>query len=53
MLSTEQCKKYLKGADYTIEQVERIRNSLYQAAEILIEQYIKDKKNDNQKASQF
>ncbi len=52
MLSTEQCKKYLKGGNYTDNEIEEIRNSLYQTAEILIEQYVKDKNNDNRKASQ-
>ena len=51
MLSTEQCKKYLKGADYTIEQIERIKDSLYQAAEILVAQYINDRNNDKQKTN--
>ena len=52
MLTVERCKRYLKDCNYTDEETEEIRNSLYQTAGILIEQYVKDKKNDNQKASQ-
>ena len=52
MLTVERCKKYLKGSNYADKDVEEIRNSLYQTAEILIEQYVKDKNNDNRKASQ-
>lgn len=52
LLSTEQCKKHLKGSNYTDKEIEEIRNSLYQVAEILTEQYIKDKDNGNRKASQ-
>lgn len=51
LLSTEQCKKYLKDCSYTDKEIEEIRNSLYQAAEILTEMYIKDKDNGNRKAS--
>ena len=52
MLTVERCKKYLKGSNYTDKEIEEIRNSLYQVAEILTEQYIKDKDNGNRKASQ-
>ena len=44
MLSVEECKKYLHGGNYTDEQVEHIRQSLYQLAGLFITEYIKDKK---------
>lgn len=40
MLSVEQCKKYLKDGDYTKQEIEEIRDSLYQLAEILVTEYI-------------
>lgn len=52
MLSVERCKKHLKNCNYTDKEIEEIRNSLYQAAEILVEQFIKDMDNDKRKANQ-
>ena len=48
MLSVEKCKKYLKNSDYTEQQIEEIRDNLYQLAEILVDDYIQKKgaKND-------
>lgn len=40
MLSVEQCKKYLKGYNYTDQEIEQIRDSFYQVADILIENYL-------------
>ncbi len=44
MLSVEECKKYLRNGNYTDEQVEQIRQGLYQLADLFITEYIKDKK---------
>lgn len=41
MLSVEQCKKYLPSGKYTDEKIEQMRDSLYQLAEILVEDFIK------------
>ena len=48
MLSIEECKKYLNDT-YTDEEVEEIRKSLYQAAELLIDKFIEDKNNVDRK----
>ncbi len=45
MLSVEKCKKYLNNSTYTNEEIETIRNSLYQVAELLIGRFIKDRNN--------
>jgi len=49
MLSVEQCKKFIKNSNYTDQQIEEIRDNLYQLAEILVDDYISKKgvKNDN------
>lgn len=44
MLSLEQCKKYLKK-EYTDEEVLALRDSLYQMANILIDNFHKEKEN--------
>lgn len=41
MLSVEQCKKYLPAGKYTDEEIERMRDELYQVAEILVDDFIK------------
>jgi hypothetical protein len=41
MLSVEECRKYLKEADYTQKQIEEMRDSLYQLAELLVTEYVK------------
>ena len=43
MLSVEQCKKYLPAGQYTDEEIEQMRDELYQVAEILVEDFIKQK----------
>ena len=43
MLSVEQCKKYLNSGGYTDQQIEEIRERLYQLARMLIEEYLKTK----------
>lgn len=48
MLSVDYCKKRLAGLNYTDQQIEEIRNSLYQLADILICQYTLNKKPANQ-----
>ena len=46
MLSVQECKKLLKKFDLPDEQVEEIRDSLYQVATILVNGYLtKDVKN--------
>jgi len=40
MLSVEKCKEFLKGREYTAQEVEEIRDSLYQLANILVLEYI-------------
>jgi hypothetical protein len=43
MLSVEQCKRYIPKGKYTDEQIEQIRDSLYQLTEILVDSYLKNK----------
>ena len=50
MLSIEECKKYFNDT-YTDEEVEEIRKSLYQAAELLIDKFIEDKNNVDRKSN--
>lgn len=44
MLSVQECKQYLPPGRYTDEEVEKIRTSLYQLAEILVSGFIAHKK---------
>ena len=44
MLSVEHCEKYFKDSDYEKEEIENIRESLYQFAEILVGDYIERNK---------
>lgn len=44
MLSVQECKQHLRKGDFTDEQVEQIRDSLYQLADLFITEYIKTKK---------
>jgi len=44
MLSVQECKQHLRKGDFTDEQVEQIRDSLYQLADLFIKEYIKTKK---------
>lgn len=44
MLSIQECKTYLRKGDFTDSQVEQIRDSLYQLADLFIAEYIKTKK---------
>jgi hypothetical protein len=44
MLSIQECKPYLRKGDFTDGQVEQIRDSLYQLADLFIAEYIKTKK---------
>ncbi len=50
MLSVEECKKHLNNSTYTDEEIEAIRSSLYQVAELLIGRFIKDRNDDERKA---
>lgn len=45
MLSFQSCKKLLKKDTCNNQQIEEIRDNLYQLAEILISSYISNKKN--------
>jgi len=49
MLSVNHCKKYLNNTKngYIDEEIEEIRNSLYQIAEVLVEDYLGKKINTN------
>jgi len=49
MLSVDYCKKYLnqKNKYYSNEEIEEIRNYLYQSAEILVEKYFQKKYHAN------
>jgi len=53
MLSVEQCKKYLPAGKYTDEQIEQMRDSLYQLADILVEDFRRQKAmaKDGERAS--
>lgn len=44
MLSVKECKQYLHPGNYTDEQIEHIRDSLYQLADLFITEYIGAKK---------
>jgi len=44
MLSAEKCKELLKGREYTAQEIEEIRDSLYQLATILVNNYVERKK---------
>lgn len=50
-LSIEQCRKYLKNCEYTDEQVEEIRDSLYQLANVLVDDYLNKKEKDKCRAN--
>jgi len=41
MFSIQQCKKYLKNPEYSEQQIEGIRDSLYQLADILVDNWLK------------
>jgi len=49
MLSVEKCKKFLNNNSYTDKEVEEIRNSLYQTAELLINKFANDIKDNGRK----
>jgi len=50
MLSVEKCKEFLKGREYTAQEIEEMRDSLYQLATILVDSHIKNKMgNKNEK----
>jgi len=49
MLSVEKCKEYLSDNYNTDDEIEEIRNSLYQAAELLIDKFVEDKKDNDRK----
>jgi len=44
MLSLQDCKKHLKTDEFTDEQIEQIRESLHQLAELFITEYLKTRK---------
>lgn len=49
MLSVEKCKELLKGQEYTAQEIEEIRDSLYQMASILVSKFMEEKiKNKGQ-----
>lgn len=41
MFSIQKCKGYLKNPQYSEQQIEEIRDSLYQLADILVDDYLK------------
>ncbi len=43
MLSVQECKKYIKN-EYSQEQIQEIRQGLYQLADLFIDEYLKKKK---------
>ena len=45
MLSFQKCKKLFKKNTYNNQQIEEIRYNLYQIAELLVSNYISNKKN--------
>jgi hypothetical protein len=45
MLSIQLCKEIFKKNTYTDQQMKEIDDSLYQLAELLVENYISNKKN--------
>ena len=45
MLSIQQCRKYLDNCPYTEKEIENVRDSLYQIAELLVNKYIEKKEN--------
>jgi hypothetical protein len=49
MISVEKCKKLLNDNSYTDKEIEEIRSSLYQAAELLIDKFVEDKKDNGRK----
>ncbi len=49
MLSVKKCKAILNDNSYTDKEIEEIRNSLYQAAELLIDKFVKDRKDNGRK----
>ena len=44
MLSVEHCEKYFKDSDYEKEEIENIRDFLYQFAEVLVGDYLERNK---------
>ena len=50
-LSIEECKKYLKGAGYTEQEIVEMRDELYQLATILVKNYIGQKKQKKEKCN--
>lgn len=40
MLSVKECKKCLKGSHYSEKEIEAMRNSLYQLASLLVDDYV-------------
>ena len=47
MLSVEQCKRHIKKGSIKEKELEEHRDSLYQLANILVDQYIEDRKLKN------
>jgi len=47
MLSIEQCKKKIKSNNFTDQEIEEIRDSLYQLADILVTDFINQEINEN------
>lgn len=41
MLSVDQCRQYLENASVEAEDVEKVRESLYQLANILVDEFIR------------
>jgi len=50
MLSLEDCKKYIK-TPHTDEEILQIRDSLYQLANIFLENYLKGNENEEKQNS--
>lgn len=47
MLTLEQCRIYLGKNDYSNIEVEEIRENLYQFAEIFVQDFIENQRNNN------
>ena len=45
MLSVEECKKLL-GGNYSEEEISKIRDTLYQVANILVQNYLETKEKE-------
>jgi hypothetical protein len=47
VFTIEQCRKHLKSSKYSDKDIEEIRDGLYKAAEIAVNEHINNKGNNN------